>query len=567
MILKGIGASKGIAIFKAFKFQTQNLDINTVIEGDQTEAFENAIKKTKEQLEQIKAIAVSKIAEEAAIFDAHILVLSDPELINGVKSLISEGCSAALALDSISRKFVSFFESMDNEYMSERAADIKDVSRRIMANLLGVDLIDLSSIDEEVIVIANDLTPSDTAQLNKEYVKGFITEIGGRTSHSAIMARSLEIPAIVGVKNILDDIKDGNLIILDAINGEVVINPPTDIVKEYEIRKENYQNKIEFLKEFKTKKTLTKCNQHIELAANIGSVDDLDKVLENGAEGIGLFRTEFIFMDRANAPTEDEQFEIYKSVLEKMNSKPVVVRTLDIGGDKELPYLDLGHELNPFLGYRAIRMCLDRTDIFKTQLRALLRASVYGNLKIMFPMIATVEEFLEAKEILLTVKTDLLEEKISVSDKIEIGMMIEIPAAAILSKQFAKHADFFSIGTNDLIQYSFAADRMNSNVSYLYQPFNPSLLNLIKIVVEGAKTNNRWVGMCGEMAGNTNATELLLGLGLTELSMSATSILEVRELISRVELDDAKRITDEVLNFSTQKEVLDYIKEKRNGNN
>lgn len=455
--------------------------------------------------------------------------------------------------------FITMFESMDNEYFRERAADIKDIKKRILAHLLGVKVNDPSTIDEQVVIIAEDLTPSDTAQLDRNFVKGFATNIGGRTSHSAIMARSLEIPAVVGTKTILEDVKDGDMIILDGLEGNVIINPSADQVSHYEEVAKAYEaQKAEWAK-LKNEKTVSKDGQHVELAANIGTPNDVEGVLGNGGEAVGLYRTEFLYMGRDNFPTEEEQFEAYKAVLEAMGEKPVVVRTLDIGGDKELPYLHLPKEMNPFLGYRAVRLCLDDTDLFRTQLRALLRASAYGKLRIMFPMIATLNEFRAAKALLLEEKAKLVSEGVTVSDEIEVGMMVEIPSAAVLADQFAKEVDFFSIGTNDLIQYTMAADRMNEKVSYLYQPYNPSILRLVKMVIDAAHKEGKWTGMCGEMAGDQTAIPLLLGLGLDEFSMSATSILPARSLISKLSKAEMAELAAEALNKSTVEEVIELV--------
>lgn len=400
---------------------------------------------------------------------------------------------------------------------------------------------------------------SDTAQLDRNFVKGFATNIGGRTSHSAIMARSLEIPAVVGTKTILEDVKDGDMIILDGLEGNVIINPSADQVSHYEEVAKAYEaQKAEWAK-LKNEKTVSKDGQHVELAANIGTPNDVEGVLGNGGEAVGLYRTEFLYMGRDNFPTEEEQFEAYKAVLEAMGEKPVVVRTLDIGGDKELPYLHLPKEMNPFLGYRAVRLCLDDTDLFRTQLRALLRASAYGKLRIMFPMIATLNEFRAAKALLLEEKAKLVSEGVTVSDEIEVGMMVEIPSAAVLADQFAKEVDFFSIGTNDLIQYTMAADRMNEKVSYLYQPYNPSILRLVKMVIDAAHKEGKWTGMCGEMAGDQTAIPLLLGLGLDEFSMSATSILPARSLISKLSKAEMAELAAEALNKSTVEEVIELV--------
>ncbi|AQL55930.1 phosphoenolpyruvate--protein phosphotransferase [Abyssicoccus albus] len=563
-IIQGIQASDGISIAPCYLFVEPNLNIDKkTIDNPQQEItrFDNAMHESKVQLTKIRNTAEEALgAEHAAIFDAHLLVLDDPELINPIKEAIEQkSVNAESALEDKANEFIQIFESMDNEYMKERAADIRDVSKRIKANLLGVELPSPATIDHEVIVVAHDLTPSDTAQLNKQFVKGFVTNIGGRTSHSAIMARSLEIPAVVGTKSIIDEVNNGDILIIDGEAGVVIVDPTEEEISEYTERARQVEQDKEELKQFVEEKTETKDGHHVELAANIGTPKDVDSVIENGGEGVGLFRTEFLYMGRDNMPTEDEQFESYKTVLEAMDGKPVVVRTLDIGGDKELSYLDMPEELNPFLGYRAIRLCLDREDIFRPQLRALLRASTYGTLKIMFPMVATIDEFRQAKSILLDEKEKLKSEGHDVSDDIEVGIMVEIPATAMIAKQFAKEVDFFSIGTNDLIQYTFAADRMSEHVSYLYQPFNPSLLHLIKNVIDASHEADIWTGMCGEMAGDSRAIPLLLGLGLDEFSMSATSILKARRQMKSLTTDEMKKLSDEALQCSTSEEVLDLV--------
>lgn len=563
--IKGIAASPGISIAKAFRLQSPKLEVvRTTITNTDEEItrLEKALLKSKSELEAIKAHAGKELGKDKAdIFAAHLLVLSDPELINTIKAkIISEKVNAEFALQEVVAMFISMFESMDNEYMKERAADIRDVTKRVLANLLGETIANPSMISEEVVIIAEDLSPSDTAQLNREYVKGFTTDIGGRTSHSAIMARSLEIPAVVGTKKVMSMIENGMLVIVDGLDGEVIVNPTEDVLKHYNDKKAAYYaQKVEWAKLI-NKKTISADDHHVELAANIGTPDDIKGVLENGGEGVGLYRTEFLYMGREALPTEEEQFEAYKKVLEGMGEKPVVVRTLDIGGDKELPYLDLPKEMNPFLGFRAIRLCLEMQDMFRTQLRSLLRASVYGNLKIMFPMIATLEEFRRAKSILFDEKEKLLAEGIAVSDDIEIGIMVEIPATAVMAEVFATEVDFFSIGTNDLIQYTLAADRMNERVSYLYQPYNPAILRLVKNVIDAAHKEGKWAGMCGEMAGDQIAIPILLGLGLDEFSMSATSILPARSQILKLSKSELKTVAEKALTLSTAEEVEDLIK-------
>lgn len=563
--IQGIAASEGIAIAKAFRLENPELTVEKQSISDFEQEllrFDKAVAKSGVELEAIKEHARKELGEDKAdIFAAHLLVLSDPELINPIKNKIqNEQVNAEFALNEVTLMFVSMFESMDNEYMKERAADIRDVTKRVLAHLLGVTIPNPSLIDEEVVIIAEDLTPSDTAQLNRQYVKGFTTDIGGRTSHSAIMARSMEIPAVVGAKTVLSDIENGTLVIIDGLDGQVIVDPTEDVIKTYEEKKKTYDaQKAEWAK-LVNEKTVSADDYHVELAANIGTPEDVKSVLKNGSEGVGLYRTEFLYMGRNTLPTEEEQFEAYKTVLECMEGKPVVVRTLDIGGDKELPYLDLPKEMNPFLGFRAIRLCLKMQDMFRTQLRALLRASVYGNLKIMFPMIATLDELRQAKVILFEEKEKLQTKGTEVSDNIEIGMMVEIPSSAVNADLFAKEVDFFSIGTNDLIQYTLAADRMNERVSYLYQPYNPAILRLVKIVIDAAHKEGKWAGMCGEMAGDKIAIPILLGLGLDEFSMSATSILKARSQIRHLSKIEMKQHIETILSMSTAEEVVSFVK-------
>lgn len=563
-MIKGIAASNGIAIAKAYKLVMPDLTVEKVTVNDvekEIKAYDDAMVQTAKELEAIKEAASKNLsAEEAAVFDAHALVLADPELKSQVEDKIrNDKINAAAALDEVSAMFIAMFESMDDDYFRERAADIKDVSRRLLACLLGKPLPNPALIDEEVVIIADDLTPSDTAQLNKNLVKGFATNIGGRTSHSAIMARSLEIPAVVACKTITEEVKDGDMIALDGIEGTVIINPDESTVKEYETKRDDYVAYREELKKLVNEKTVSTDGHHVELVANIGGAKDLAGVKENGGEGVGLFRTEFLYMESAELPSEEKQYEVYKEVLEAMEGKPVVVRTLDIGGDKEIEAIDLPKEMNPFLGVRAIRLCFQREDIFRTQLRALLRASVHGDLRIMFPMIAALSEFRKAKGILMEEKEKLVAEGVKVSDTLQVGIMIEIPAAAVLADQFAKEVDFFSIGTNDLIQYTFAADRMSSGVSYLYQPFNPSILRLVKHVIDSAHKEGKWAGMCGEMAGEPLAAPLLLGLGLDEFSMSATSILAQRKLIRSLSQAEMAELANKAINCSTMEEVVALV--------
>ncbi|EHY91899.1 phosphoenolpyruvate-protein phosphotransferase [Staphylococcus saprophyticus] len=562
--INGIAASDGVAIAKAYLLVEPDLsfDSEKVLDVDAEIAkFNNAIQTSKVELTKIRNNAEQNLgADKAAIFDAHLLVLDDPELIQPIEEKIkNEQVNAPTALSDVTGQFITIFESMDNEYMKERAADIRDVSKRVLAHILGVELPNPSMIDESVVIIGNDLTPSDTAQLNKEFVQGFVTNIGGRTSHSAIMSRSLEIAAVVGTKSITQEVKQGDMIIVDGLTGEVIIDPTEDEVIAYQNKRERFFEDKQELQKLRDEETTTIDGRHAELAANIGTPNDLKGVIENGAEGIGLYRTEFLYMGRDEMPTEDEQFEAYKKVLETMEDKRVVVRTLDIGGDKELPYLNLPEEMNPFLGYRAIRLCLDQPDIFRPQLRALLRASAFGKLNIMFPMVATIQEFRDAKALLLEEKDNLTNEGIEVSDDIELGIMVEIPSTAALADVFAKEVDFFSIGTNDLIQYTMAADRMSERVSYLYQPYNPSILRLVKQVIEASHKEGKWTGMCGEMAGDEIAIPLLLGLGLDEFSMSATSVLKARRQIKGLSQNEMEELAQRAIDCATSEEVQDLV--------
>ena len=567
-MLKGIAASSGVAIGKAYKLE-QPLIVMKDVKGE-TEAelkiFKDAISKTVSDIEKVKERAAKNLSsEELAIFDAHLMMANDPEYHSQIEEMIKNGSNADEAAKSVSDMMISMFESMGDAYFKERAADIKDVSYRLICNILGLTIPDLTAIDEEVIIIAEDLTPSDTAQLNKQFTLGFCTEIGGRTSHSAIMARSLEIPAVVGTPGVMETVKNGDMLVLDAIEGHLIVNPSEEEVKEYSAKRDAYKAEKEALKVLVNEKSVTTDGHEVDIAGNIGTPKDVAGVVANGGEAVGLYRTEFLYMDSTDDfPNEDEQFEAYKAVLEGMNGKKVVVRTLDIGGDKKLNYFTFPEEMNPFLGYRAIRLCLDRTDIFRTQLRALLRASVYGKLAIMFPMIATIKEFKDAKAIFEEEKAKLVAEGVAVSDTIEVGMMVEIPASAVLADKFAEYADFFSIGTNDLVQYSMAADRMSQKVSYLYQPLNPSVLRLIKSAIDGAHAHGKWCGMCGEMAGDTLAAPVLLGLGLDEFSMSASSILPARKMIRSLSKAEMEKLAEEALNKETMEEVVELVKNTLN---
>ncbi|MDO4597898.1 MAG: phosphoenolpyruvate--protein phosphotransferase [Ligilactobacillus agilis] len=566
-VLKGIAASDGIAAAKAYMLVQPDLSFTeTSIDDPEAEVkrLDDALAASKKELELIKAKATENLGpEEAEVFEAHLTILADPELIGQIKDKInSDKVNAEAALKSVTDMFISMFESMtDNAYMQERAGDIRDVTKRVMSHLLGVTLPNPALINEEVVIVAHDLTPSDTAQLDRNFVKGFITDIGGRTSHSAIMSRTLEIAAVVGSGNATSEVKDGDMVIIDGIEGDAIVNPSEAQLAEYKQKAANFAAQKAEWKLLKDAKSVTADGKEVTLAANIGTPDDVVGANDNGAEAVGLFRSEFLYMNSAELPTEDEQFEAYKKAIEGMNGKQVVVRTMDIGGDKELPYLPLPKEENPFLGYRAIRISLDRQDIFRTQLRALLRASAFGRLAIMFPMIATVNEFKQAKAIFEEEKANLVAAGVKVSDDIEVGMMMEIPAAAMIADKLAKYADFFSIGTNDLIGYTMAADRGNERVSYLYQPYNPSILRLVKRIIDASHAEGKWTGMCGEMAGDQVAVPLLAGLGLDEFSMSATSILKTRSLMKTLDTTKMQELADKALDCETAEEVTALVEE------
>ncbi|MGL5042824.1 MAG: phosphoenolpyruvate--protein phosphotransferase [Culicoidibacterales bacterium] len=565
--LKGIGASSGVAVAKAFKLvhpdltPSKKIILEAEVEKELAE-LHAVLKRSNEELLVIKQRANEKMgAEKAAVFEAHILMINDPEYIASIEAKIkTDKLDAPSAVFEVSQMFISLFESLADEYMRERAADIKDISSRILSHLLHIKIPDLTLINEKVIIIAEDLTPSDTAQLDKQFVCGFATNIGGRTSHSAIMARSLEIPAVVGLKTILADTQEDQIIALDGETGEVIIEPSEDIKSQYSAKAEVLAKDKEMLKMFKEQPSMTKDGHHLEIAANIGTPNDLAGVLNNGSDGIGLYRTEFLYMDASVAPTEQQQYEAYKKVMEAMAGKPVVIRTIDIGGDKKLPYMPLPEEENPFLGYRALRMCIgDYQDLFRTQLRALLKASVHGDLRIMFPMVTTVNEMVEAKRILGEEQTKLEAQGVKVSKTYQVGMMMEVPAAAIIADKLIKHADFFSIGTNDLIGYTMAADRMNEKVAYLYQPYNPSILRLVKNIIDASHAAGKWTGMCGEMAGDLTAIPLLVGLGLDEFSMSATSVLQARRLIATLDKKEMEILAEKALDCSTMEEVEELV--------
>ncbi|MEK3883182.1 phosphoenolpyruvate--protein phosphotransferase [Paenibacillus sp. PL2-23] len=565
---EGIAASPGIAIARAVKLESDAYTPEKVAVDQpqrEQERFRAAVEEARDQIETLRMSTEQKLgAAKAEIFEGHLMLLEDPELIDAVHETIgADSVNAEFALYEVFQSFIDMLSELEDETLRERAADIRDIRSRILNLLRGVPGNDLTQLQEECIIIAHDLTPSDTAQLNLELVRGFVTVIGSRTSHSAIMARSLDVPAIVGAGEDLSEIAAGDLLVMDASEGKLWVNPGAELLEQFREQKAAYDKRRAELAAWVKEPSLTKDGHRVELAANIGKLEDVQKALDNGAEGIGLFRTEFLYMGRTHLPSEEEQFQSYKYVLEKLEGKPVVIRTLDIGGDKELPYLELPKESNPFLGQRALRLCLERDGLFRTQLRALLRASRFGNLKIMFPMIAVREELLEAKRMLEEERQALLQEGVELAESIEIGMMIEVPAAAIAADSLAPDVDFFSIGTNDLIQYTMAADRMNETVSYLYQPVHPSILRLIGMVIDAARREGKWVGLCGEMAGDLAAVPLLLGLGLHEFSMSAGSILQTRELIGSLSHAEWQQHARHAMTLRGQHEVQAFVQEQQ----
>ncbi len=566
MLKKGIGASPGIAIAKAFVYEKVEAEIPqyTVEDRDaEIERLQRALDESKTQLLQIKDKAAEALgAEEAEVFEAHAMILEDPEFADAIKNEISSsGTNAVQAAKGVVDMFYAMFDAMDDPYFRGRAADIRDVGTRVINNLLGIENIDLSSMPEDTILIAEDLAPSDTAQMDKVHVKGFATDIGSRTSHTAIMARSLEIPAVLGLGDITTAAKTGDLVIVDGSTGEVIVLPTAEELEKYKALQAKFIAYQKELAELKDAEAITTDGHRVELVGNIGSPNDIEGVLKNGGEGVGLYRTEFLYMDSDTMPDEEVQFTAYKKVIQAFGDRPVIIRTLDIGGDKKLPYLPLEEEMNPFLGLRAIRLCFQNEELFKTQLRAILRASAFGNAKIMFPMISGVSEVIQGKKLLAECMKELDDEKIAYNKDISVGIMVEIPAAAVTADIIVPEVSFFSIGTNDLCQYTLAVDRMNQNVSYLYDPFHPAIIRLVKNVIQASHSEvGKFTGMCGEFAGDPYATLLLMGLGLDEFSMSASSIPQVKKIIRSVSYQQAQDIANKALTLSTGKEVLDYIK-------
>ena len=567
--LTGIGASEGVSVGKVLLFIEEEMiipevkTVDSTVESELTK-LDEGLKKSKTQLIAIREKVKEKMGEDkAAIFDGHIMLLEDEDLIMEVQDKIKgEGLPAAKALSDGIEEYCAMISALEDPYLRERAADLQDIGKRWLKNILGIKIKDLSNLEPNTVVVTYDLTPSDTAQLDLENCVGFITEVGGKTAHSAIMARSLELPAVVGVKGVLSEAKEGEAVVMDGEAGVLFLNPAEDVIKEYNDKREKIEKEKEELKKLITEEAITPDGRKVDIWGNIGSPKDVDAVIEAGASGVGLYRTEFLFMDSDHFPTEQEQYEAYKVVAEKLKGKPLTIRTMDIGGDKELPYLDLPKEMNPFLGYRAIRISLENKEMFKTQLRAILRASQYGQIKIMYPMISSINEIRKANAILEECKKELDAEGKVYDTNIKVGIMIETPSTAIIAYKFAKEVDFFSIGTNDLIQYTMAADRMNEQVSYLYQPYNPSILRLINNVIKAAHAEGKWAGMCGEMAGDQTAVPLLVGMGLDEFSMSATSVLRTRSLMKKLDTAKMQEYANRALTeCSTMEEVLELSKE------
>lgn len=567
--VKGIAASDGIGIAPAYLLVDPDLSYDKVKVDDTAAEYarvEKAFQDSIEELTQIKENAKDRLGEEElGVFDAHIAILSDPEMLGQIKDDIENNHTGAEeAVDKVTTAFADMLAAMtDNAYMQERAADVKDVAKRAMSHLLGKQLPNIAGINSPVVIVAHEITPSDTSQMDAKFVKGIVTDLGGRTSHAAIMSRTLRIPAIVGSNEITTSVEHGQMMIVDGLNGDAIIDPSDDQVREYEAKAEAFEAERAEWAKLVDAPSVSKDGKEFEIAANIGTPDDTEDAVKQGADGVGLFRSEFLYMGNDHMPSEDEQFEAYKKAVVGMNGKPVVVRTMDIGGDKPLDYMPLPKEENPFLGYRAIRICLGRPELSKTQLRALVRASEFGPVSIMFPMIATVAELRQAKAIFEEAKAEVQKDHPGLGDDVKIGMMIEIPLAALNAAQLAKEVDFFSIGTNDLIQYSFAADRGNEAVSYLYQPLNPAFLSLVKHVITSAHENGAKAAMCGEMAGDEMALPLLMGMGLDEYSMSATSILRTRSMMKKLDTKEWAGYVDEIIaNCATVEEVQDFVKSK-----
>lgn len=568
--MRGIAASPGIAIGKSVLkeekvLQADEREINSnEVEGE-LERLREALEKAVEELKEIQEETKQKVGpEEAEIFSAHQMLVQDPEMVEVMEEGIkNEKKNAEKALVDAVEQYASLMAGLEDEYMQAREADIRDVGNRVLRILKG-ESDQQEDLPDDSIIIARDLTPSDTARLDKDRVLAFVTADGSRTSHSAIMARSLGIPAVVGLgREFLEEVEDGMQVIVDGNSGEIYLDPDEEKLSEYRDKLEAYRKEKERLAKFKDVKAVTRDGEEIEVVGNIGNTSDVEPLLEQGGEGIGLFRTEFLYMDRDDLPGEEEQFEAYREVAEAMGDYPVIIRTLDIGGDKDLPYLEQPEEMNPFLGYRAIRLCLDQPEIFKPQLKAILRASNYGNVKLMYPMIATLEEVREANKLLEEAKKELEQEDIPFDPEMEKGIMIEVPGAVMIAEDLSDEVDFFSIGTNDLIQYAMAVDRGNERIAYLHSPYHPPVLKLIEETIAAGHRNDIWVGMCGEAAGDELLLPFLLGAGLDEFSMSAGSILRIKELLGFWTREEAREVTEAALKLKTAREVQEFLEEKK----
>lgn len=563
---RGTGASAGIGIGKAAILREEKLVIeNTGIEDAEAEKerFKSAVEQSIADVSALADDMASRIGEkEAEILNGHLMLLQDPMLMGEIENQIdNDKVCSEFAVETVCNMYADMFASMDDELMQQRAADMRDIKTRMQKILLGVQSVDVSLLPAGTILMAEDLTPSVTAGINPDNVAGIVTELGGRTSHSAILSRALEIPAVVAASGILSEVKDGDELILDGESGEIFVNPGSDLIAEYEKRRDAYLQEKEELEQYIGTSSTTVDGVTVEIAANIGKPEDVDRVLAYDGEGIGLFRTEFLFMDRNEMPTEDEQFEAYKKVAVAMKGKPVIIRTLDIGGDKEIPYMGLKKDENPFLGYRAIRFCLDRKDdIYRPQLKALLRASAFGNIKIMVPMVTCIEEYREAKELVADIGKELDEAGIAYNKEIQVGIMVETAAASLMADVFAKEVDFFSIGTNDLTQYTMSVDRGNDKVSYLYSTFNPAVLRSIRHIIECGRREGIMVGMCGEAASDPLMIPLLLAFGLNEFSMSASAILKARKYITGYSVEELKAVAEQAMGFVTAAETQQFMK-------
>lgn len=563
-LISGIAASPGVAIGKIFIYRDIKLDYkekSTISKEKEIERLVTGREIAKKQLEEIRDNTLIKMGKDkAAIFDGHITLLEDEDLFKEINDKINlANNTAEFALNEAIEEYATMLSNLEDIYFKERAGDLRDIGKRWLYGVANVKVVDLSKLPPESIIVAKELNPSDTAQLNLENVLAFVTEIGGKTAHSSIMARSLELPAVVGVGEILNDLQNGAEIIVDALEGIAIIEPSKEKISHYIEKRALYLKEKEELKELKDKRAITKDGVDVDIWGNIGSPKDVKGVLSNGGFGIGLYRTEFLFMDKDYFPSEDEQFEAYKEVAEAMGDFPVTIRTMDIGGDKSLPYMELPKEENPFLGWRALRICLDKIEILKTQFRALLRASKFGNIKIMLPMVMDINEVRKSKKIFEECKDELRAEEIEFNENVALGIMVETPAIALRAKYFAKECDFFSIGTNDLTQYTLAVDRGNEKISDLYDTYNPAVLQAIKNLIDGAHEVGIKISMCGEFAGDENAAPLLLGMGLDAFSMSGISIPRIKKILKSLDSKECKKLVDEILEFSTAEEIKNRI--------